>query len=221
MFSSILTSSGGLSFKEAAICTAFSIVLGLIISFAVTLKGDSSKNYKCALVMLPVLVQAVIMMVNGNLGAGVAVMGAFGLIRFRSAPGSAKDICGIFFAVAVGLATGMGYIAFAVFITAAAGLMMLLLFNTKFGEGKAGFRQLRITIPESLDYTDAFDDLMDKYTTECRMLKVKTTNMGSLFELTYEVFLRDSKKEKEFIDGLRCRNGNLTITCSRLSVSEL
>ena len=216
MFTSILGTTGGsLTISTAVICTLTSIILGLGISVIFIKQGRCSKNFAISLVVLPVLIQVVIMMVNGNLGAGVAVMGAFSLVRFRSVPGSSKEICAVFFAMAVGLATGMGFIAFAVMITVIVGALFLILTKTSFGEQKQGTKELKVTIPETLDYTEVFDDLFAKYTTEASLESVKTTNLGSMFELRYSINLKDEKQEKALIDEMRCRNGNLTIMCSR------
>lgn len=221
MFASILNTTGGsLSVGTALICTLASIILGLGISFMYMKQGKCSKNFAISLVVLPVLIQVVIMMVNGNLGTSVAVLGAFSLVRFRSVPGSSKEICAVFFAMAVGLATGTGFIAFAVMITIIVGLLFIALSQTSFGEQKAGMKELKVTIPETLDYTEIFDDLFVKYTNEASLERVKTTNLGSMFELQYSISLKDEKKEKELIDEMRCRNGNLTIMCSRPQVGK-
>ena len=154
-------------------------------------------------------------MVNGNLGTGVAVLGAFSLIRFRSVPGNAKDIACIFFSMAVGLATGMGYITFAALITVVVSVFYMLLSKTKFGESESPEKELKVIIPENLDYTEIFDDLFTKYTKKSSLEKVKTTNLGSMYELSYHILLKDKKQEKAFIDEIRCRNGNLTVICAR------
>lgn len=170
--------------------------------------------------MLPAIVQMVIMLVNGNLGTGVAVMGAFSLIRFRSAPGSAKDICSIFLAMAVGIATGTGYILIAFIFTLILCGINLIYINLPFIKGINGEKELKITIPESLDYSGVFDDLFAEYTKKSELVLVKTSNMGSLYKLSYIIVMKDSANEKEFIDKLRCRNGNLEISCGR-PVSEV
>ena len=217
MFTSIIdTTAGNMTIEAAFICTAVSLVLGILIAVIYMAQGSRySKNYVITLALLPTLVQVVIMLVNGNLGTGVAIMGAFSLVRFRSLPGSAKEICGIFFSMVIGLATGMGYLSYAGVITVIVGLAMLLLSRSHFGETKSTGKMLKITIPESLDYTDVFDDIMENYTKHCSLDKVKTTNMGSMYELQYSIQLQDVAKEKEFIDELRTRNGNLTIICGR------
>ena len=216
MFTSILASTqGGLTISGAVICTLVSIILGTIIAYIYIKQGQCSKNFAITLVVLPVLVQVVMMMVNGNLGTSVAILGAFSLVRFRSIPGTSKEICGVFFSMAIGLATGMGYITFAIMITAVVGVLLYVLTKTSFGEINSGTKQLKITIPETLDYTEVFDDLFKQYTKMAELQKVKTTNLGSMFELHYNIQLKDDKQEKAFIDDLRCRNGNLTIMCSR------
>ena len=217
MFETILSdTSNGLSISSAALCTGASLVLGLLIAFIYILhETNRSKSFVVTLALLPALVQVVIMMVNGNLGTGVAVMGAFSLVRFRSVPGSSKEITSLFFAMAIGLATGMGYLTFAICVAVIFALFLLLLSKTKFGENHSLEKDLKVLIPENLDYTGIFDDLFDKYTKNNELKKVKTTNLGSMYELTYSIQLKDQKKEKEFLDELRCRNGNLTIICAK------
>lgn len=200
-------------------CLVASIVIGLAIAL-VYMKTEKrySSGFVVTLALLPAVVQIVIMMVNGNLGAGVAVAGAFSLVRFRSIPGTAKEIAAIFIAMAAGLSTGMGYIAFAAVFAAAMLLLLVLYSALRFGsKANTKKKELRIVIPESLNYTEAFDDLFEKYTTYSELVSVKTTNMGSLFKLQYEIQLKNEGDEKEFIDSLRCRNGNLEIMCCRLA----
>ena len=170
--------------------------------------------------MLPAVVQVVIMLVNGNIGAGVAVAGTFSLVRFRSAPGTAREIGMIFLAMAIGLATGMGYVALAIFFFLVMAAFVLLLTCLRFGGGNGQERELKITIPENLDYEGLFDDLFQKYTRSARLERVKTTNMGTLYELHYSVVLKGERIPKEFLDELRCRNGNLNIVCGRAASRE-
>lgn len=219
MFTSIIDASSALTLQNGFLCLVTSIVLGLLVAVVYQLSGASSKSFTVTLALMPALVQVVIMMVNGNLGAGVAVMGAFSLVRFRSFPGSSKEICVVFFAMAIGLATGMGHLAFAVFFTIILSLLLLLLCRSPFGELHAvpTEKELRITIPEDLDYPHIFDDLFEKYTNRVTLERVKTTNLGSMFELTYHIRLKKAVQEKAFLDDLRCRNGNLTIVCGRIS----
>ena len=177
------------------------------------------------LALLPAVVCVVIMLVNGNVGTGVAVAGAFSLVRFRSVPGTAKEICTLFFAMGTGLIVGMGYLGFAAMFTIIMSVVYLLYTRLDFGSRRnaAIYKTLTITIPEDLDYTGVFDDIFSQYTSSHDLVYVKTTNMGSMFRLTYQVTLRDPAKEKEMLDKLRCRNGNLEIAVSRQesTVSEL
>jgi len=216
MFTSALSSlEGGLSIEIVLLCTGVSLLLGFVVAFIYTRQGSYTKNFVMTLILLPPLVQMVIMLVSGNLGAGVAVMGTFGLVRFRSVPGSSKDIASIFFAMAIGLASGMGHLTFAALMTAVVGVVFLLLGKIPFGEPKFNEKHLKVMIAENLDYTDIFDDIFEEYTKECCLQRVKTTNLGSMYELEYHITLRDVGREKEMLDEIRCRNGNLTIICGR------
>ncbi len=200
------------SFNAQAVAMAFGTALILGLMIALLYRGiAASGGFTVVLAVLPLLVTSVIMIVNGNLGASVAVLGAFGLVRFRSAPGTAKEIGFIFFAMAVGLASGMGFLSLAVIITVITGLAILVLEKIHFGNVESKERELRITIPEDLNYDGIFDDLFFEYTRRSSLEKVKTTNMGTMYELSYRVEMRDMKKQKAFIDALRCRNGNLSI----------
>lgn len=219
MFTSILnTVEGSMTFENALLCTAVSLVLGIAISF-IYMKSQRcyTKSFAITLALLPVLVQCVIMMVNGNLGTSVAVLGTFSLVRFRSVAGSSSEIASVFFAMAIGLATGMGFLTFAALITLVIGTIYLILGKTEFGESKSNQKDLRITIAENLDYTEIFDDIFQKYTKKSRLEQVKTINLGSMYELKYHVTLNNEKHEKEMIDEIRCRNGNLTVICGRMS----
>ena len=200
------------TFEIYSVLMAFAValVLGLVIALIYRSCG-AGHGFPVVLAMMPLLVTAVILIVNGNLGASVAVLGAFGLVRFRSAPGTAMEIGFLFFAMAVGLAVGMGFLTLALMLTVIAGAGFLLLEKTGFGNAESRDRQLRITIPEDLDYDGIFDDLFQKYTAHAHLDRVKTTNMGTMYELTYLVEMRNMAQQKAFIDELRCRNGNLTI----------
>lgn len=216
MFINIFDSTqASLSIAEVLICVLTSLSSGLIISLAYMLSGKHTKSFAITLVILPILVQVVIMIVNGNLGTGVAVLGAFSLIRFRSVAGNAKDICTIFFAMVVGLAIGAGYATFAIAVTIVVAVLFVVLSRNKFGNIKSEEREIKITIPEDLDYTNVFDDIFQKYTQKYELIKVKTTNLGSMYKLTYNFTFKNNKYEKQFIDDLRCRNGNLDIVCGR------
>ena len=203
------TTVAAITTNEFIFCTAASLVLGLIIAFAFNFRQKKTKSFMMTLALLPVIVQVVIMLVNGNIGTGVAVMGAFSLVRFRSVPGSAMDICAIFLSMAVGLATGTNHLALALMLAVCVSLL-----NMPIGKKKSGHKNLSITIPESLDYTEVFDDIFEKYLSECDLVSVKTTNMGSLFKLKYRIELKGDANEKQLIDELRCRNGNLEIMCA-------
>ena len=192
-----------------AVCL-LSVALGFGIALAYRNISGESGTMISALTVLPFLVQLVILLVNGNLGAGVAVAGAFSLVRFRSVPGSARDIMAIFLAMTVGLCCGMGYCALAVL--AALVTCVILLLQRK-PETEASARDIRVTIPENLDYNSLFSDLFAEYTASSKLLRVKTVNMGSLYSLHYRVTLKDPGKEKELLDAMRCRNGNLEISC--------
>ena len=217
IFKSVLASS--ITPYSFFICLFSSVLIGLAVAL-VYIKTEKrySSGFVVTLALLPAVVQIIIMMVNGNLGAGVAVAGALSLVRFRSIPGTAKEIGAIFIALAAGLATGMGYIAFAAIFALVMLLLMLVYSALKLGaRAAARKKELTVVIPENLNYTAAFNDLFEKYTDYCELISVKTTNMGSLFKLKYEIRLKSEKEEKEFIDSLRCRNGNLEIMCCRLA----
>lgn len=214
MLTALFDTLSSLTVVQALLLILCAALCGLMISITAMLTGACSKSFAASLVVLPVVVQVVILMVNGNLGTGVAVMGAFSLIRFRSVPGSSRDITLVFLAMAAGLATGMAYAGYAFMITLCVCVLLTALYKTGFGEQKR--RQcLRVTMAEDLDYSGVFDDLFEVYTTGATLESVKTTNMGSLFELRYTLTLKEPKKEKEFLDALRCRNGNLTLSLTR------
>lgn len=218
MLNSILT--GSITWYSLLICTGASLLFGIAAALVYMFRSSYSKSFVVTLALLPAVVQIVIMLVNGNLGTGVAVMGAFGLVRFRSAPGGAKEIGSIFLAMAIGLATGTGYIGIAAVFLVIYSLADILLTVIKFGERSPLEKELKITIPESLDYNGIFDDLFKEYTKRAELVRVKTTNMGSLYELTYNIVVPDISREKEFIDKIRCRNGNLNIVCGRVPVGK-
>ncbi len=215
MLNSILGSS--LTVSSFLICTGVSLALGIATALVCMYKSPCTKSFAVTLAMLPAVVQCVIMLVNGNIGAGVAVAGAFSLVRFRSVPGTAREIGVIFLAMALGLATGMGYVTLAAlfFVIMAAVLLGLTALN--FGEKKEERRTLKVTIPEDLDYDGLLDDLLAQYTTGWSLEKVKTTNMGTLYELHYRVTLAGDMASKEFLDAIRCRNGNLPVVCCKVS----
>ena len=223
LFDSELTTV--ISVTDFMLCLGLSLVLGLIMAVSYMYRTRYTKSFVVTLALLPAVVCVVIMLVNGNVGTGVAVAGAFSLVRFRSVPGTAKEICALFLAMGAGLISGMGYLGFAVLFTIIMCGMFLLYDSLDLGAGKKKdlYKTLNVTIPEDLDYTGVFDDIFTEYTIEHNLSRVKTTNMGSMFRLTYDITLKDAAGEKEMIDRLRGRNGNLEITVSRqeTTVSEL
>lgn len=219
MLNNIIANSQNLT-VTTLICLASSLVLGVVVALIYMYRNTYSKSFVVTLSLLPAMVQTVILLVNGNLGVGVAVMGTFSLVRFRSVPGSAREISAIFFAMAVGLACGMGFVVYAAVFTIIIGLATILYMTLKFGENGGSRRTLKIVIPEDLDYSDIFDDLFREYTSKSELESVRTTNLGSLYELKYNIALKDVKKEKELLDKLRQRNGNLNIICSRVGTGK-
>lgn len=213
MLNSILGTE--LTLTSFLICTGVSLLLGVGTALVAGYRSRSTQSLAVTLAILPAVVQAVIMLVNGSIGAGIAIAGAFSLVRFRSAPGTAREIAAIFLAMAIGLATGMGYVGLAVLLFLILAGAMLALTVLRFGQKEDAGRILKITIPEDLDYDGLFDDLFERYTTAHTLEKVKTTNMGTLYELRYRITLRQEPVPKVFLDELRCRNGNLNITCCR------
>ena len=198
------------------ICLACALLCGAAAAFFHSFRNESTRGFLLTLILLPPIVMSVIMVVNGNLGAGVATMGAFSLIRFRSMPGSAREILSIFLAMASGLAIGMGYVGLAGILVLTVGLVSMVLSLLPAEDGRSRKRELRITIPESLDYTEIFDDIFRTYTSRASLQRVKTTNMGSLYELQYHIELKDPSGEKDMLDEIRVRNGNLEIISGRI-----
>lgn len=190
-------------------------MIGLVIAWVFSRKVKCSRSLLTTLVLTPAIVQLVIMLVNGNLGAGLAVAGAFSLVRFRSAQGTAQEITGIFMAMAAGLATGMGYVGIAVIFTIIMLVVFWLLWQLPIGRSGRSERVLKITIPENLDYEGVFEDVIGKYTQGAELTDVRTSGMGSLYKLTYEITLRDGISVKEMMDEIRIRNGNLEVSCGR------
>lgn len=200
------------------ICLGSALLCGVITAFAAAFKNRISKSFFVSLILLPMIVETVITMVNGNIGTGVAVMGAFSLVRFRSVPGKAKDIVAIFLAMTAGLACASGYVGIAVMFTLIISIINVLLSLVKFGDEK--LLLLNITVPESLNFAHALDDVFEEYTRKYRLTSTRTTNMGSLYKLTYKVELKNKDNAREFIDALRCRNGNLEIMLTEAPDTE-
>ena len=220
MLGSVLTAGAAFTLPQLAACSAVSVAMGLVCAGLALYKNRPAKGFVVTLALLPLLVQMVILLVNGSLGTGVAVMGAFGLVRFRSLPGTARDIASIFLAMAVGLATGTGYLAVAVLFTLGAAAVELLLLASPLGEGSARERELKLTVPETMEFEGAFDEVFARYTERAELETVKTSGMGSVFELKYRVRLRPDAAYKELMDALRCRNGNLPIQLCHTDTQE-
>lgn len=214
IFDTQAQAAADISVGQFLLCLAVSLLVGLFLAGVYTVKNRYTKSFLLTLAVLPAVVCVVIMMVNGSIGTGVAVAGTFSLVRFRSVPGTAKEICAIFLAMCTGLIAGMGYLGYAALFALALGGVTAVYNCFDFGSGKRGalYKVLHITIPEDLDYTGVFDDVLKEYTRSHELEQVKTVNLGSLFKLTYNIVLKDAGAEKELIDKLRCRNGNLEIS---------
>lgn len=206
-----------ISLGDFLLCVVCALAVGLLLAACYMYRTRYTKSFVATLALLPSVVCVVIMMVNGNVGAGVAVAGAFSLVRFRSVPGTAKEIGAIFLAMGTGIIVGMGYLGYAILCAAVLGGASALYSRLDFGCTKKSALQktLQITIPEDLDYTGVFDDILRQYASEYELVQVKTTHMGSLFRLTYHMTLRAANQEKQLLDELRCRNGNLEISVSK------
>ena len=214
LFTSVIATEG-IAVSSFLTCLAGSLVLGALLAFVFTYRSKTNytKSFVGTLLILPAVVAIVIMMVSGSIGTGIAVAGTFSLVRFRSIPGTAREIGAIFLAMAVGLACGMGYLGFAAIFAVVMGIVTLIYNLTSLGEHSADSldKVLRITVPEDLEYGAAFGDVFSRYTTQANLIGVKTTNLGSLNRLTYSVRLKEAGSEKALIDDLRVRNGNLEI----------
>lgn len=203
--------------RDFLLCMGVALLSGLIIALGYMFKTRYTKSFVVTLAILPAIVCVVIMAVNGNVGIGVAVAGAFSLVRFRSVPGTAKEIGALFLAMGTGLIAGIGYLGYAVLFSVLMTVVFVVYSLLDFGTKRraALYKTITVTMPEDLNYTEVFIDLFKEYTSDYELVRVKTTNMGSLFKLTYNAVLKDAALEKEFIDKLRCRNSNLEISVSR------
>ena len=213
MLESIFTNND-LTVTNLLICSSVSLILGLIIALVHKITSKYSKNFLITLAVLPVLVMTIIFMTNGNLGTSIAIVGAFSLVRFRSLPGTSKEIMSIFFAMTIGLAMGMGAIVYAIIMTVLVSLVIIILSKTKFGESNNKDKILKVVIPEDMDYENVFDEIFTKYLNNYHINNVKTINMGSLFEICYTINEKNNISEKSFLDDIRVRNGNLKISLS-------
>lgn len=208
---------GYVSTKDVVVCLAAALIAGVIFATLCMFKTKSTKSFLMATALMPMVVALVILLVNGNIGTGIAIAGAFSLVRFRSAPGTAKEISIIFVAMAAGLAFGMGYIVYGSAFLVGTGAIIIGLEWLKIWDRKPDFKdkRIKIVIPEDLDYTTVFDDIFEKYTERYDVMKVKTANMGSMFIVYYHIVMKDVKQEKEMIDEIRIRNGNLEVSVNR------
>ncbi len=215
------TQAADISMAQFALSGAAALLLGLVIAFTYMYNTRYTKSFVVTLALLPAIICVIIIMVNGSVGTGIAVAGAFSLVRFRSVPGTAKEICALFLAMASGLVAGTGYLGIAAVFTAVMCLAFIILNKLDLGSKKNSdkYKSFRIMVPEDLDYTGVFENVFEEYTSSYELVQVRTTNMGSMFRLTYDVVLRDPSKEKELIDRIRCRNGNLEINVSRQATS--
>ncbi len=217
LFGSIFSTSTTVT--QFALALAASMAMGLVVSFFYMYKNQSSKSFATTLVILPAAVTMVIMLVNGNIGAGLGVAGSFSLMKFRSAKGDARDLICIFLDVAVGLCCGMGYLPIAAMFLLIVLLVAFVLSVINFGEDKTE-RVLKITIPEDLNYDEAFNDVLAKFTTRHELISIKTSNLGSLYKCEYTLALKDSGKQKEFLDEIRTRNGNLEVSLGKYAQAK-
>ena len=221
MFNSIFDpASTGLSITTALICAGASLILGIVIAITHMKTSQTTKGFLTTLATLPLLVMAVMIMINGNLGTSIAILGAFSLIRFRSIQGNAKELLSIFFAMMIGLACGMGHVLFAVVVTAIAVVAIFFFSYTHFLEPNRKNRVLKIVIPEDLDYEEVFDEIFKKYTSKAELVRMKTMNMGGLYKLTYNVTIKSGVKEKDFLDEIRVKNCNLKVLLSHPRLEE-
>lgn len=210
-----------ISMAQGLISLAVAFLLGVAISFTYMKTNKSySKNFACSLILIPMLISVVITLINGNSAASLATIGAFALIRFRSIQGTSKDLAYILFTMTLGLANGMGYVPFAVILTVIVCALLFGMTYLNYGEPATEEKDLRITIPENLDYSEIFDDIFREYTSSAELMRVKTTNLGSMYELQYYIVIRDPKQEKAMIDAIRTRNGNLNIVCGKMNFAK-
>lgn len=215
MFNSVF--SAGITAQGFFITMGTAVVLGIIMAMVLLIKSRHTSSFALTLAVLPMAVTLVIMMVNGNIGAGVAVAGAFALVRFRSVPGTAREIAAIFIQMTIGLVLGMGYVVVAIMFAVMAAVVVAALALTNFGGMNRTQKVLKITMPENYNFEGMFDDLFDKYTKSVSLDKVKTTNMGTLYELTYVIELASNNVPKAFLDEIRTRNGNLNVSIGNIS----
>lgn len=221
MFNTIFdTSASGLEISTALISAVVALVLGIALAITHSKTSQTTKGMMITLAILPVLVMAVMIMINGNLGTSIAILGAFSLIRFRSIAGRAKDLLAVFAAMMIGLACGMGHVLFATIIMIIYIIATIIFTYTHFLEPDRHERVLKIVIPEDMDYEEVLEDTFKKYTSRHHLVRMKTMNMGSLYKLTYDVKIKHGVKEKEFLDEIRVKNMNLKVLLSEPCCEE-
>ncbi|MBQ6335228.1 MAG: DUF4956 domain-containing protein [Erysipelotrichaceae bacterium] len=213
IFGSIFT--GSLTLGQFMLAIVASMFMGLILAIVFMYKNTYTKSFITALVLIPAVETVVIMLVNDNLGVGLSVAGSFALIRFRSVKGNAKELVAVFIAMTIGIICGTGYVALAGVFTLLLSVVMFALTLTGFGTINENQRYLKITIPESLNYEEVFNKILDKYASSWELETIKTLTLGSLFRLEYSLVMKDASKTKAMIDELRTRNGNLEIMCGK------
>lgn len=190
------------------------LVVGMLISLThikTTDKNTTSESLPITLVILPIIIALIISLIGNNVASAFSLAGAFSIVRFRSEPGDPKDISYIFFAMAGGLACGIGLYLYGIVFTIILCFIMIMLSKTNFGKSKDTIKTLKILVPEDFDYENAFDDLFLQYTESSTLTRAKTVDLGSLYELSYQVNLKNNVSQKSFIDQIRCKNGNLTV----------
>lgn len=217
LFKSVIETEG-IGLKGFMICLLAAVVAGLAISFIHRFKTNCSQSFAVTLALLPSMVAVIILLVNGNIGTGIAVAGAFSLTRFRSQPGTGKEICSIFFAMVAGLSCGTGYVYICAIFLVVIGALSILYTLIGFGTPDTSIREMTVLIPENLDYMEIFDDLFEKYLKRYDLVKVRTTNMGSMYRLKYEIVFKDEKEQKKLMDEIRERNGNLEVMIGRVEI---
>lgn len=204
-------SVSGVSVYEMVVCTLASLALGVAIALIYAYRERHTRSFTIALALIPAITCVVIAMVNGSVGAGVAVAGAFSLVRFRSAPGTGRDIAFVFLAMSVGLAAGMGYIAIASVVTAVIGGAYLLLALSPLGRSDGSAKVLNVSVPESVDYTGMFDEVLARHTNGHELVSVKTGAMGTVYKLSYSIRSMGAEEDKALMDDVRCLNGNMEV----------
>lgn len=223
MLDTILSSTDGqsLTLVNTIIVLAVSIILGVVISLVymyTNKKNGYVPSFIVTLIMLPIIISIIILLVGNNVARAFSLAGAFSIIRFRSNPGDPKDLSYVFLTLAVGLACGMGYVGYAVIFTVVLSLVLIIVQKLGYGEAKTKSMQLKVLVPENLNYDEVFNDILDEYTLNWKLQTVKTKEFGALFQVTYQIQIKPFVSGKEFIDKLRTRNGNLEVS---LTVSQI